>query len=109
MRRSVSTAAQTGGQPWEPKNYDGKYEGPMTMRKGLTKSKNMISIRILQKIGAKYGQEYTTRFGFDFRQKSSFPDVGTRCRCGNTVTDGRSLFGIRQRRLQDQSIPDHEK
>ena len=58
-------AGKTGGQPWEPKNYDGKYEGPMTMRKGLTKSKNMISIRILEKIGAKYGQEYATRFGFD--------------------------------------------
>ena len=37
----------------------------MTMRKGLTKSKNMISIRILHKIGARYGQEYATRFGFD--------------------------------------------
>jgi penicillin-binding protein 1A len=58
-------AGQTGGQAWEPKNYDGKYEGPMTMRKGLTKSKNMISIRILHKIGAKYGQEYATRFGFE--------------------------------------------
>ncbi|MYN46578.1 PBP1A family penicillin-binding protein [Pseudoduganella sp. FT93W] len=58
-------AGQTGGQAWEPKNYDGKYEGPMTMRKGLTKSKNMISIRILHRIGAKYGQEYSTRFGFD--------------------------------------------
>jgi penicillin-binding protein 1A len=58
-------AGQTGGQAWEPKNYDGKYDGPMSMRRGLTKSKNMISIRILQKIGAKYGQEYTTRFGFD--------------------------------------------
>jgi penicillin-binding protein 1A len=57
-------AAQTGGQAWEPKNYDGKYEGPMSMRRGLTKSKNMISIRILQKVGAKYGQEYTSRFGF---------------------------------------------
>jgi len=58
-------AGQTGGQAWEPKNYDGKYDGPITMRKGLMKSKNMISIRILQKIGAKYGQEYATRFGFD--------------------------------------------
>lgn len=57
-------AGQTGGQAWEPKNYDGKYEGPMTMRRGLTRSKNMISIRILHKIGAKYGQEYTSRFGF---------------------------------------------
>jgi len=58
-------AGQTGGQAWEPKNYDARYEGPMTMRRGLTKSKNMISIRILNRIGARYGQEYATRFGFD--------------------------------------------
>ena len=58
-------SGQTGGAAWEPKNYDGKYEGPMTMRKGLTKSKNMVSIRILNKIGANYGQEYAMRFGFD--------------------------------------------
>ena len=58
-------AGQTGGQAWEPKNYDGKYEGPMSMRRGLTLSKNMVSIRILSRIGAKYGQEYATRFGFD--------------------------------------------
>lgn len=56
---------QTGGQVWEPKNYGNKYEGPMTMRRGLAKSKNMISIRILNRIGAKYGQQYITRFGFD--------------------------------------------
>ena len=56
---------QTGGPAWEPKNYDNKYEGMMTMRKGITKSKNMISIRILNRIGAKYGQQYITRFGFD--------------------------------------------
>jgi len=37
----------------------------MTMRRGLTKSKNMVSIRILNRIGARYGQEYATRFGFD--------------------------------------------
>jgi penicillin-binding protein 1A len=58
-------AGQTGGQAWEPKNYDGKYDGPMSVRRGLSKSKNMISIRILHQIGAKYGQEYATRFGFD--------------------------------------------
>lgn len=58
-------AGVTGSQPWEPKNYDGKFEGPMTMRRGLAKSKNMISIRILQAIGAPYAQEWVTRFGFD--------------------------------------------
>ncbi len=58
-------ASQTGSQAWEPKNYDGKYEGPMSMRRGLAKSKNMISIRILDKIGPQYAQEYVTRFGFE--------------------------------------------
>jgi len=61
----VLEAEETGSQRWEPKNYDGKFEGPMRMRTALTKSKNMVSIRILDAIGAKYAQEYVTRFGFD--------------------------------------------
>ena len=58
-------AGVTGGQPWEPKNFDQKYEGPMTLRTGLAKSKNMISIRVLNAIGAPYAQEWITRFGFE--------------------------------------------
>ena len=58
-------AGVTGGQPWEPKNYDGGFEGPMNLRTALKKSKNLVSIRILQSIGTKYGQEWTTHFGFD--------------------------------------------
>ncbi|KQM71413.1 penicillin-binding protein [Xylophilus sp. Leaf220] len=58
-------AGTTGGQPWEPKNYGGTFDGPMSMRKALEKSKNMVSIRILQSIGTKYGQDWITRFGFD--------------------------------------------
>ena len=58
-------AGVTGSQPWEPKNYDGTFEGPMTMRKGLAKSKNMISIRILQSVGTRNAQEWVTKFGFD--------------------------------------------
>jgi penicillin-binding protein 1A len=55
----------TGGQPWEPKNYDGKFDGPMTLRTGLAKSKNMVSIRVLQAVGPKPAQEWITHFGFD--------------------------------------------
>ena len=55
----------TGSQPWEPKNYDGKYDGPMSLRRGLAKSKNMISIRVLKSVGARYAQDWITRFGFD--------------------------------------------
>jgi penicillin-binding protein 1A len=55
----------TGSQRWEPKNFDGKFEGPMRLRMALAKSKNMVSIRILDAIGVKYAQDYVTRFGFD--------------------------------------------
>ncbi len=58
-------AGVTGGQPWEPKNYDGSFDGPMTLRRGLAKSKNMISIRILQAVGAQNAQDWVTRFGFE--------------------------------------------
>ena len=58
-------ASVTGGQPWEPKNYDGTFEGPMTLRRGLAKSKNMISIRVLQSVGAQNAQEWISHFGFD--------------------------------------------
>jgi penicillin-binding protein 1A len=58
-------AGVTGGQPWEPKNYDGTFEGPMTLRRGLAKSKNMISIQILRSIGTQYAQEWISHFGFD--------------------------------------------
>ena len=61
----VLEAEQTGSQRWEPKNFDNRYEGPMRLRTALAKSKNMVSIRILEAIGPKYAQEYVTRFGFD--------------------------------------------
>jgi len=61
----VISASQTGSQVWAPHNYDGKYEGPMKMRTALAKSKNMVSIRILQSIGTHYAQDFASRFGFD--------------------------------------------
>ncbi|WP_211364197.1 penicillin-binding protein 1A [Propionivibrio limicola] len=58
-------SSATGSQAWEPKNYDGKYEGPMRLRTALAKSKNMVSIRILQSSGVHFIQDYVSRFGFD--------------------------------------------
>ncbi|MGH8670592.1 MAG: penicillin-binding protein 1A [Burkholderiales bacterium] len=60
----VLSAAATGSEVWHPKNYDASYDGPMRMRNALAKSKNMVSIRILQAIGTRYAQDYITRFGF---------------------------------------------
>ena len=58
-------ASETGSVPWEPKNFDGGFDGPIRMRTALTKSKNLVSIRILQAIGPQYAQDYISRFGFD--------------------------------------------
>jgi len=58
-------AAQAGGEDWEPKNYDGKFEGPMRVRAALARSKNLVTVRVLQAIGPQYAQDYIGRFGFD--------------------------------------------
>ena len=68
----VFPASVTGSQAWEPKNYDGKYEGPMRLRTALAKSKNMVSIRILQAIGTHYAQDYATRFGFEAEKHPAY-------------------------------------
>ncbi len=56
---------RTGGELWEPKNYDGKYEGPIAMGKALALSKNMVSIRIVDAVGPDYVQSFIARFGFE--------------------------------------------
>ncbi|MGB6008226.1 penicillin-binding protein 1A [Castellaniella sp.] len=68
------TAEQTGSKAWNPKNYGRSYEPMLTMRQGLYKSKNMVSIRIMQAVGPQYVQDYITRFGFDrSRQPAVLP------------------------------------
>ena len=59
------TGSEVGsGKEWTPKNYDSEYSGPMRMRAALIKSKNVVSIRILDSIGPRYAQDYATKFGF---------------------------------------------
>ncbi|HEY1128528.1 MAG TPA: penicillin-binding protein 1A [Roseateles sp.] len=65
-------AGTTGSQPWEPKNYDGKFEGPMPLRTALAKSKNMVSIRVLHSIGVRYAQDWLTRFGFEAEKHPAY-------------------------------------
>ena len=60
--------AETGGVAWEPKNYDGTQEGPMTLRAALAKSKNLISIRVLQAAGNQFAHDHVARFGFDMNR-----------------------------------------
>ena len=58
----------TGGTLWEPKNFNNLYLGPISMKEALTKSQNMVSIRIVKKITPKFSQDYISRFGFEAKK-----------------------------------------
>jgi penicillin-binding protein 1A len=50
---------------WRPENYSGKFYGPTRLREALYRSRNLVSVRILQSIGAAYAAQYAERFGFE--------------------------------------------
>ncbi|HCE69399.1 MAG: penicillin-binding protein [Geobacteraceae bacterium GWC2_55_20] len=52
------------GGTWKPKNYDNTFRGPVTMREALTYSINIVSVKIMEQIGAQYAAEYARKFGF---------------------------------------------
>ncbi len=68
----VIDSIETGNEAWYPKNYDENFDGPMRMRQGLIKSKNLVSIRILQAIGPAYARDYVTKFGFDREKHGAY-------------------------------------
>jgi penicillin-binding protein 1A len=86
-------ADETGSQPWEPKNYDGEFDGPLPLHRALAKSKNMVSIRVLQSIGPAYAQEWITRFGFE---REKHPAYLTMALGAGTVTPLQmaSAYGV---------------
>ena len=63
---SASTgAAETALAGWQPRNADGRFDGPITLRQGLVRSKNLVSVRLLQHVGLDSTREWMGRFGFD--------------------------------------------
>jgi len=69
---TISASENGTNKVWEPKNFDDHYDGPIRLRTALTKSKNMVSIRVLQKIGARYAQDYVTKFGFSRKDHPAY-------------------------------------
>ena len=55
------------GEPgrWNPQNSDGRFDGEISVREGLVRSKNLVSIRLLQHIGLPAASDWVARFGFD--------------------------------------------
>ena len=72
MINDAPLVIEMDGQRWEPKNYDGSFSGMTSVRRALTFSKNLVSVRILQAIGADYAQQHITRFGFDPKQHPAY-------------------------------------
>ena len=52
------------GGTWKPRNYDNTFRGPVTMREALTYSINIVSVKIMEQIGADYAAEYARKLGF---------------------------------------------
>lgn len=65
----VLSASKTGSKPWTPKNYGNSYTVSQTVRQGLYKSKNMISIRLLETVGPDYAADFIQRLGFDMSRQ----------------------------------------
>jgi penicillin-binding protein 1A len=66
------SAQETGEKAWSPRNFDNTFEGPIRLRQALTKSKNLVSIRVIQSIGPSYAQDYITRFGFAAKKHPAY-------------------------------------
>ena len=61
----VNDAALEGADGWAPQNSDGQFDGPMTLRQALARSKNLVSIRVLRQIGIPPALAWISRFGFE--------------------------------------------
>ena len=61
----------TGGRHWDPKDDDNTFDGPISLRTALAKSKNLVSIRVVQNLGVNAVRDWATHFGFD---KDKHPD-----------------------------------
>ncbi len=58
-----------GGVPsWNPGNSDGRFDGEITLREGLVRSKNLVSVRLLQALGLAEARGWIARFGLDMKQ-----------------------------------------
>ena len=61
----IDDAPFTGANGWSPQNSDGRFDGPLTLREALAKSKNLVSVRLLQQLGTPAVRDWAARFGID--------------------------------------------
>lgn len=52
------------GHEWRPQDDDGKFEGPIRLREALARSRNLVSVRLVDAIGVDFAYRYVQNFGF---------------------------------------------
>jgi penicillin-binding protein 1A len=60
--------ADGGPANWDPQNSDGRFDGDISVREGLVRSKNLVSVRLLQHLGLTHARRWISNFGFDMAQ-----------------------------------------
>jgi penicillin-binding protein 1A len=89
-------------EAWRPENSSGDFAGPMRLREALVKSRNLVSIRLLQAIGMSPAMQYAERFGFE---RSTLPRnltlaLGTNSATPLQVAAGYAVFANGGLRIQ---------
>ena len=105
----VTFPTAPGQPPYEPTNYDGQWEGPITLRRALEQSRNVPAVRVMEQIGPREVLAYAKRLGFESPMP---PYLSTALGAGEAtlleVTSAFSVFpnqGVRMRpSLVDQII-----
>jgi len=82
------------GQEWRPQNDDGRFAGPMRLREALVRSRNLVSVRLLDSIGVDFARRYISYFGFE---ESELPpnlsiSLGTPSLTPLSIARGYALF-----------------
>ncbi len=61
----VNDGALDNADGWDPQNADGRFDGPLTVREALVRSKNLVSVRLLRHIGLGPALDWLAQFGFE--------------------------------------------
>lgn len=62
------------GEEWRPRNYDREFKGPVTLREGLADSRNLVAIKLLQKVSPRSAVDYAKRMGIT-TQLNAYPSI----------------------------------
>jgi len=86
---------------WAPRNYDKKFMGPLTLRKALALSRNVVTVKLAQNVGLNYLVDYLPRFGFEHGfEKNMAISLGAAEVTPFELTRAYSVFANQGRRIE---------